>query len=239
MRKKIRIFALLSAAVLLLGGCGTPMYELTDEEQDLIIQYSAYTLAKHNIFQKDGMTSAVQPPAEPESEQDTKEPETETGTEEDKPQTPSGENSGSETNQSATAVSLAEAIGHGDDMSVSYDGYKVMNSYKVENYFSVDAEQGKKLVVMNFTMKNTGSKTIELDLLAEGIGFKGCFDGENRISEHISFGLNSLSSYEGKIKAGKSEKTILIFQIPEEQAKNIKSESLYVTLNDTIYSVKI
>lgn len=239
MGKKIRIFALLAAAVFLLGGCGTPMYELTEEEQDLIIQYSAYVLAKHNIFQKDGMTSAV-PVEEQASEQSTQEPETEAGTEEENnPQTPPGQTDSSGENQSGGEMTLAEAIGHKDDLSVSYDGYKVVSSYKVENYFSVNAEPGKKLVVMNFTIKNTGDKTVKLDLLSGESVFYGCFDGENQIAEHESFGLNSLSSYEGKIKAGKSQKTILLFQIPEEQGKTINSEQLYVKLKDTIYSVKL
>ena len=52
---------LLTAAVsstFLLGGCGTAMYELTDDEQDIIAHYAAHALAKYNVYQKDGMTDA-------------------------------------------------------------------------------------------------------------------------------------------------------------------------------------
>lgn len=238
MRKKSRIFSLFLAAVLLFGGCGTPMYELTDEEQDLIIQYSAYTVGKHNIFQKDGMKKIVQSTEEPVSSQDSEAPGTEAESEtEDK--TPQGKSPASGNDSLGQAVTLAEAIGHDADLSVKYDGYKVMKSYKVETYFSVDAEQGNELVVMNFTIKNTGSKAVNLNLSAENIVFYGCFDGKNQIAENAAFGLNSLSAYEGKIKAGKSEKIMLIFQIPEEQADKITEESLFVKLKDTIYSVKL
>ena len=57
MRKGMRLLAILSATVLLIGGCGTQMYELTDDEETLITQYAAYAVGKHNIRQKDGMTS--------------------------------------------------------------------------------------------------------------------------------------------------------------------------------------
>ncbi len=238
MGKKTKTAALIAAAVFLLAGCGTPMYELTNDEQDLIIQYSAYTIGKHNTFQKDGMTAAMAPP-EGTTEQPSSEPETQEETqEENQPSKPSGEKNGSDEKRGGE-ISLAAAIGQEDGLRVSYDGYKVMKSYKVENYFSVDAEAGSRLVVMNFTIKNTSDKTINLDTLSTDSVFYGCFDGTNQIAEHESFGLNTLSSYEGKIKAGKSKKTMLIFQIPEDQAKNIKAESLSVKLNDTTYSVKI
>ena len=74
---------LLSAAVLLLslflGGCGTPMYELTDSEEEIIVHYAAYALAKHNTFQKDGMR--VVPQELLEETEETEEPETQTDSE--------------------------------------------------------------------------------------------------------------------------------------------------------------
>lgn len=237
MCKKMRIFFLLLLAVFLMVGCGTPMYELTDEEQDLIVQYSAYALARRNIFQKDGMTTAMPEPEPPVSSQEETETEIET---EGGTQTPQrGESSDPDSKESGEALSLAAAIGHETDLSVSYDGYKVMKTYQVENYFSVDADQGKTLIVMNFTIKNIGSKTVELKLLDQNIAFYASFDGTERIAENVAFGLNSLSTYEGKIKAGKSQKTLLIFQVPEDQADKYTEESLFVKLKDTTYSVKL
>ena len=57
MKKGMRLLAVLSATVLLVSGCGTQMYELTEDEETLITQYAAYAIGKHNIRQKDGMTS--------------------------------------------------------------------------------------------------------------------------------------------------------------------------------------
>ena len=46
MRKGMRLLAILSATVLLIGGCGTQMYELTDDEETLITQYAAYEIGR-------------------------------------------------------------------------------------------------------------------------------------------------------------------------------------------------
>ena len=57
-----------------LTGCGTSLYEMTADEQDVVVHYAAYAVSKYNVYQKDGMTSA-QPGDE--DEKQTKEQETE------------------------------------------------------------------------------------------------------------------------------------------------------------------
>ena len=46
-------------AATVMTGCGTKIYDMTDEEQQLIVNYSAYALSKHNIYQPDGMTANI------------------------------------------------------------------------------------------------------------------------------------------------------------------------------------
>ena len=48
----MRLLAVLSATALLIGGCGTPMYELTEDEETLITQYAAYAVGKYNSLRK-------------------------------------------------------------------------------------------------------------------------------------------------------------------------------------------
>ena len=57
MKKKISLPVMAVSAILLLGGCGTQMYDLSEDEENLVVQYSAHILAKYNIEQKDGMTA--------------------------------------------------------------------------------------------------------------------------------------------------------------------------------------
>lgn len=231
MRKKIRLMAACLAATLILGGCGTPLYELSEEEEGLIVSYAAYALAKHNIYQKDGMTDAK--PEETEA-QESAEPETQIQ------ETGSGDAVGKEvTQQGQETISLAEALGLGGKVTVTCLGSSVTGTYQEGSYFSVNAAEGKRLIVVGFQLENTGNKTVNIDTAASGCSFLDCFDGENRISEKMTFGGKILSSYSGKIKAKEKKKAYLIFEVPEDAAEKHTTDSLFVTKDGKTYPVKL
>ena len=58
--RNIKMAAVAFTAIITLTGCGTKLYDMTDAEQSLIANYSAYVVAKHNIYQQDGMTNATE-----------------------------------------------------------------------------------------------------------------------------------------------------------------------------------
>ena len=123
-------------------------------------------------------------------------------------------------------------------LTVSYKGYRVQNIYQEGDYFAVTPEDGNKLVVMKFEIKNKGKKKVRLDTEKLGITFYACFDGKNRIKETASLGTRSLSSYGETIRGGKKKTAVLLFQIPKDQADKISGETLYAEIKDTIYSLK-
>ena len=49
MKKRMQFLAILLASTVVLGGCGTALYELTDDEEDLIVSAAAQAVAKHNV----------------------------------------------------------------------------------------------------------------------------------------------------------------------------------------------
>lgn len=236
MKKKMSLLVMAAAAMLLLGGCGTQMYALSEDEENLVVQYSAHILAKYNIEQKDGMTAAAS-----EETQKTEEPESQMPETQDS-QSPADSSTAETTGESETqqmeTMSLSEAIGHASDLAISYKGYKVQNIYQEGDYFAVTPQDGYKLVVMKFEIKNTGKKAVKLNTESLGNTFYACLDGKNRTEETVSLGAKSLSSYKGTIKAGKKTSTVLLFQIPKDQADKISGETLFVNVKDTIYSVK-
>ena len=75
MKKKISLPVMAVSAILLLGGCGTQMYDLSEDEENLVVQYSAHILAKYNIEQKDGMTAASSEETQETQKQDSQMPE--------------------------------------------------------------------------------------------------------------------------------------------------------------------
>jgi uncharacterized protein YceK len=238
MKNRFRMLAIVSAVTLLLGGCGTPLYDLTDDEESLIVSYAAYALSKHNVYQQDGMTSAQLP-----EEQETQQQEVHGAA--DTPEQESSETSSSTTTESTgnnlneEAVSLAAAIGQGSGLTVSYKGYQVQDSYQEVNYYAVDPDIGNRLVVMKFKLKNPTNQDIKLDTVSLDNTFYASFDGGSAVKETVSFGAQSLSYYEGVIKAGKSKTAVLLFQVPEAEADQISTVDLMVELEGATHPVEI
>ena len=193
MKKKISLPVMAVSAILLLGGCGTQMYDLSEDEENLVVQYSAHILAKYNIEQKDGMTAASSEETQETQKQDSQMPESQNTQSADNNM--ASDATGETQTQEMETMPIAEAIGHASGLTVSYKGYRVQNIYQEGDYFAVTPEDGNKLVVMKFEIKNKGKKKVRLDTEKLGITFYACFDGKNRIKETASLGTRSLSSY--------------------------------------------
>lgn len=235
MKKKISLTAVFALTAVLLGGCGTPMYEMTEDEENLVVQYAAYALAKYNTYQKDGMTNAL--PEDTQGETETVE-ETENSEVDESGQTNGDTGNAEASEQSNQAVSIAEAAGLQGRLEVTLLGSKVTDVYQEGKYFSVNASENKKLVVMEFRMKNAGETALQLDMTQTGCSFSCSFDGETRIPEKKTFGEKLLSSYSGEIKAKEEKKAYLIFEVSDEMAKSYQSGKLFVITNGQTCPVK-
>lgn len=238
MKKGMRLLVLATAASFLLGGCGTPLYEMTDEEETLIVQSAAYLVSKHNIYQKDGMNNTAAKKAEEDTEQ-TQDTQTEG---EQNTQNPNSASAGSGDNTASVqgpAISLAEAIGYKDALSVSYEGYSLMDVYREGTYFSLNAEDGNTFVVMEFTIKNPKDKKVSMDNFEAGYAFYLNFEGGSHVAEKKSFITNSLSTFEGTIPAKGESRAVLIFEITKEQAEQISAPTLTMEQAGEKYTVSL
>ena len=231
MKKRMQFLTILLASTVVLGGCGTSLYELTDEEEDLIVSAAAQAVAKHNVFQLDGITD-VEPETEPQMQENTTEQDTQQVQEETNTNTNNG---GTKTNTQTKEIALSDLLGK--NLKVSYKGYSTASSYQEGDYFSVNATSGKTLIIMNINVKNTGKKNIKIDMLSKDVTFYGCFNGTDRIVEKKILGTKNLSTYQGKIKPGKSIKTVLAFEVSKKQADEISTQNLQVEMDGQMYQV--
>lgn len=231
MKKRMQFLTILLASTVVLGGCGTSLYELTDDEEDLIVSAAAQAVAKHNVFQSDGITD-VEPETEPQMQENTTEQDTQQVQEETNTNTNTG---GTQTNTQTKEISLSDLLGK--NLKVSYKGYSTASSYQEGDYFSVNATSGKTLIIMNINVKNTGKKNIKIDMLSKDVTFYGCFNGTDRIVEKKILSTKNLSTYQGKIKPGKSIKTVLVFEVSKKQADEISTQDLQVEMDGQMYQV--
>ena len=229
MKKRMQFLAILLASTVVLGGCGTSLYELTDDEEDLIVSAAAQAVAKHNVFQMDGITDVE---TETQMQENTTEQDTQQVQEETNTNTNTG---GTKTDTQTKEIALSDLLGK--NLKVSYKGYSTASSYQEGDYFSVNAASGKTLIIMNINVKNTGKKNTKIDMLSKDVTFYGCFNGTDRMVEKKILSTKNLSTYQGKIKPGKSIKTVLVFEVSKKQADEISTQDLQVEMDGQMYQV--
>ncbi len=226
-KHKRLLFVGIAACSLLFGGCGKELHVLTPEEESLIIHYAAYAVAKHNIQQKDGMTNVVVSETDDETDDVT-------NTE----NLQDGQNSGGNEVVQDTRITLAEAIGHGTDLTVAYTGSYVAKDYVEGTVYAVDAEIGKKFYIMKFTISNTTQNEVLVDNLTKGFKFK-LTSGEMSVNGERTFLMTDFSSYVGTIGPGQAVETVLLFEIPEGSADSIVEPTLEILIDNTLKTVKL
>lgn len=234
---KLTLVAAAVSSMCLLGGCGTQMYELTDEEQDIIVQYAAHALAKYNTYQKDGMTN---PPSEGE-QQKAQEPESTQTTETQQDKTGNVDSQTTEGGETQPAgqtdkISLAEAIGHGSDLNVSFTGAELMGTYQTDDAYSVTAPAGKLYLIMKFTVTNPGAEAVAIDSLSYGPEFF-IKTGETEASAELTILQNDFSTYQGSIGAGQTIENVLLFAVPDSTTEG--SGELFVKVNGTKKEIQL
>ena len=233
--KKYKRYLCIAVAVMMLflTGCGTELYELTEEEETLIVQSAAYLLAKHNIQQKDGVNGYPLPDSfEEESEEESEsELEFEEG----------GSGSGSETTKpkpSEDMISLAELIGHKDSLKVTYEGSKITNTYMEGGAYLVDAQEGKTFYVMKIKLTNITGQDITVNNAAKSPVVKMVSDAVTVRSE-VTFLTNDFSTYQGTLSSGESVETILLFEVSESVAEKITDPKLQITIGKSTKTIKL
>jgi hypothetical protein len=239
-RKGFQIVTLFLLVSMMLCGCGTSMYEMTDEEEAVIIRYAAYVLAKHNVYQKDGMVAINPELLEPETEE---EPETETPDDEQDTQVADSEtqdqtdtSSSSQTEQADT-ISLAGAVGYDGQADIEYTGFFVTDNFQEGKAYSLDAHTGYKFVVAQFTMTNTSGAALDVNVMATNPTFRMSYDGTKWVKEDVTLLLTDLSTYTGSLENGESVDLVLLFEVSDDVAESIEQLSFSVDKDGVNYLI--
>ena len=144
----------------------------------------------------------------------------------------------SDTKPSEDMSSLAELIGHKDSIKITYEGSQVTNTYKEGSAYLVDAKEGKTFYVMKFKLTNVTGKDIVVNNAAKSPQVKLVSDAATAKSE-VTFLSSDFSTYQGTIKAGESVETILLFEVSEKSANQIKSPKLQIKIGKTTKTIKL
>jgi len=227
----------LAVSVLSLTGCAD-IKNLSEEQENEIAEYAAGVLLQNSdkypyrlITKKEKeVTETPTPmPATP-----TPTPTSAAAQASDAPQESQPEQTAAAPEDSKKEVSLDDLY-HLKGVSVLYTSYRLADKYGSSQ---IRAEQGKKLLVAEFSLKNNSGAKKKVKLIdRRKITYQLNVDGTT-YSPQISLLENQLDYLETVIAKGKSQKAVLVFQV-DKNATNASSIDLSIEEGNNKTSVKM
>ena len=225
-RKKIEAILCLTG-MLLLTGCGTSAYDLTEAEESQIVNYAAHVVSKYNAYQKDGLVYVDQ------SEEETEAAETVTGSESVE---------GTETMEETPATSTLDDVFGADGLEVTYEGVSLAGNYTESDVLDVRASNGKQFMALAIDMTNPTEEDITLDNLTSQVKFTADYSADGaestQVSAYTTIMTTDFSTYDDVIPAGETKAAVLLFEIPDSVTE-VSDVVLHVTRDDTTYEIKL
>lgn len=234
-RMKVQMTAAALLAAMLLGGCGEEPYDLTENEKNVIVNYSAHVVTKYNAYQKEGLTY-VWPEEEEETEtltEQTTETEAPEAQGADAPAPDAAAETAAPVNAAAQAT-FSELFGDGTaELQFSYVGARLDSSYMERDYFAMYPDAGNYYVVLGIDVTNTSEAPVNLDNLSKKPEFSVVVNGAVRSPAEMTLLDSDFSTFQGMLMAGETREMVLIFQVPDTVA-SLDTLELYVQLDENI-----
>lgn len=239
-RTGMRLTAVAAVTALLLGGCGEQPYSLTEDEEGVIVDYSAHAVAKFNTSQPDGLANVSKEEQETEAVDESQTTETENKiTLDASGNAAAGEQAAEDgTGQKTTETSTLDELFGEENLSITYTGAKIAANYMEGGYYSLDAEQGKTFVIVGIDITNSGTDEVEIDNFAKAPKFSVMVNGQERADEENTILPSDFALYQETIPAGATENTVLLFQVPDS-VTDVDSLDLFVNISGTNYQITL
>lgn len=239
-RTGMRLTAVAAVTALLLGGCGEQPYSLTEDEEGVIVDYSAHAVAKFNTSQPDGLANVSRNEQETEAVDESQTTETEdevtlnaSGNAAAGEQTADGT-----TEQNETETSTLDELFGEENLTITYTGAEISTNYMEGSYYSLDAEQGKTYVIVGIDITNSGTEDITVDNFAKMPKFSVMVNGQEKADEENTILPSDFALYQETIPAGTTENTELLFQVPDS-VTSVDSLDLFVNIGGTDYQITL
>lgn len=237
MRQIRFLCTVLAVSVLSLTGCAD-IKNLSEEQENEIAEYAAGVLLQNSdkysyrLITKEEKEVTETPTPMPATPTPT--PTSAAAQASDAPQESQPEQTAAAPEDSKKEVSLDDLY-HLKGVSVLYTSYRLADKYGSSQ---IRAEQGKKLLVAEFSLKNNSGAKKKVKLIdRRKITYQLNVDGTT-YSPQISLLENQLDYLETVIAKGKSQKAVLVFQV-DKNATNASSIDLSIEEGNNKTSVKM
>ena len=215
-------------SVLSLTGCAD-IKNLSEEQENEIVEYAAGVLLQNSDKYPYRLIAK-----EEKEVTETPTPTSAAAQASDAPQESQPEQTAATPEDSKKEVSLDDLY-HLKGVSILYTSYRLADKYGSSQ---IRAEQGKKLLVAEFSLKNNSGAKKKVKLIdRRKITYQLNVDGTT-YSPQISLLENQLDYLETVIAKGKSQKAVLVFQV-DKNATNASTIDLSIEEGNSKASVKM
>lgn len=217
MRKFIRLWSGSLLVAVSLCGCANTM-DIPNKKEDVIVDYMANIVLEHNnsteyIIEEQPIKTL--PPKVTPSPKATKAPEkTKSPEKTNKPSDDSSTKSPESTPVPSETTTDNPAVVLGvSGIGMKIKGYQIQDSYSSGDYFTLEPEEGKVLLMVNVTLTNKSSADKQLTLTADMVDYEIVVNDNDTYNPLLTVLDNDMLYLERNIAAGKSEDAILVFQV--------------------------
>lgn len=205
-------------AAALLSGCGDDMIDLTQEETELITEYTVGLLLKYDKYYGSRLvdTTAYDDVAEEMPEEAAEE------IPDEEPESPVDDTEVIDVSQDveplAPSSTIEEYYGI-EGITFQYLGYDLMQSYPSnisdgDLFFAMDATEGSQLLVLRFLATNVSSTEHVLNMLEYGARFRVSVNGGAGQNVLTTMLLDDMQTYNDALPAGNSVELVSIVEVP-------------------------
>ena len=248
MKKIICVLTIAMAGLALQGCAGMAIPDMTPDEEKLVAEYAAGLLLKYDDSFENGILSEEQLAKAKEKERIQRERDeksrrlaeeylqkTEAAEKESSSKDKKNKDKNDSDEGAKNAIETIDRQGVGnflgmEGLSVEYDGYRKVKSYPESgNYaFSVDAANGKELVLADMTLSNVTTDDVQVDMFNNSATFNLVLSDGSRVPCSSTLLLDDFSIYKDTVSAGAKVNTILLFEVNE----NVSLEGAYIDIKD-------
>ncbi|MCI8324387.1 MAG: hypothetical protein HFI54_12210 [Lachnospiraceae bacterium] len=208
------------AAALLMTGCAT-VPDLTQTETELISEYAVGVLLKYD--KGHGRRLVDTTGYEEETEEPEQEPPVEEIPEETEPEAeeaPEIVDVSQDEEETQPAVSSVEAYYGIPNVTISYTGWEMVDSYppKTEGevpYFTMDASNGMQLFVLKFNAQNLTGEDQALNMMGYRATFRVSVNGEASKGALATMLVNDMQTFDSVIPANSAVELVSIVEVPQ------------------------
>jgi len=225
MKNRKSVLGLALAMVLLFAGCGTTLPKMTTEQEDKIVEYAAGLIMRHtNDYESRLVDLSLY--SNPMEEDDVEEQEKEETGKMDEVADTEIVDVTEEGSMTLEEVLLPEG------MELSYLGCRVTDSYPdgegSDPFFALDATTGKKLLIMQFVIKNYSGQETEIDIFSQLPMSTLVINGNESVGILSTMLLDDLSTFIGSVTDGGEVALVLIAETDCQSTEEIGTLKLTV-----------